>query len=77
MMNPADHIRVIPVPGTDLCEVYTSPLMGRVLDRADGDPRMAQLHMAFEATDDAVEQELLLSELARRIEQLAHLESLL
>jgi len=76
MMNPDDHIHAVPVPGTDLYEVYTSPLMGRVLDRAANDPRMAQLHMAFEATDDDSEQELLLSEMARRMEQLGRLESL-
>lgn len=69
-MNPNDHIRAVPVPGTGLVEVWTSPAMDRALTRADTDARMAQLHMAFEATTDADTQELLLLEMERRIEEL-------
>ena len=73
-MIPEHHIRVTRVGGSDLYEIDET--MARLMDRADADGRMTQLHMAFEATDDPVEHELLLSEMMRRFEQLSRLEEM-
>jgi hypothetical protein len=70
-MNPDDHIRAVPVPGTDLYEVWTSPLMERALTRALTDERMDQLVLALDGTDDPDEQEMILRELARRMGEIA------
>ncbi len=69
-MNPMDHIIV------ENGQILFDEVMGRLLDRADADPRMTQLHMAFEATEDAGAQELLLLEIERRMEELAMLEEM-
>lgn len=53
---------------------YYDEFMRRVLDRAATDPRSIQLHLAFEATDDADAQELLLEELGIRLRELGLME---
>ncbi len=66
-MNPIDHIIV------ENGEILYDEVMRELLDRADADARMVQLHMAFEATDDADAQSLLLDEIMARMEELARL----
>ena len=73
-MNPNDEIDIERVGGT--VTVTISAALQRVYDRADKDPRMLQLERLMDQAEDGATQELVLREMANRLEELARVEDM-
>ncbi|MBU2803226.1 hypothetical protein HFV02_13420 [Acidithiobacillus caldus] len=73
-MNPNDEIDIERVGGT--VTVTISAALQRVYDRADRDPRMLQLERLMDQAEDGATQELILREMAKRLEELARVEDM-
>ncbi|MBU2801690.1 DUF2797 domain-containing protein [Acidithiobacillus caldus] len=73
-MNPDNEIDIERIGG--IVTVTISAALQRVYDRADKDPRMLQLERLMDQAEDGATQELVLREMANRLEELARVEDM-
>ncbi len=73
-MNPNDEIEVEHMG--NMVAVRISAALQRVYDRADTDPRMLALEQLLGDAEDGAMAELILREMAKRLEELARVEDM-
>ena len=73
-MNPDNEIDIERVGG--IVTVTISAALQRVYDRADRDPKMLALGQLMDQAEDGATQELILREMAKRLEELAQMEEM-
>ncbi|MEL5848244.1 MAG: hypothetical protein U7M05_02630 [Candidatus Igneacidithiobacillus chanchocoensis] len=73
-MNPNDEIEVERTG--NMVAVRISAALQRVYDRADRDPRMLALEQLMDEAEDGATAELILLEMAKRLEELALMEEM-
>lgn len=73
-MNPNDEIDIDRTGG--IVTITISAALQRVYARADRDPRMLQLERLMDQAEDGTTQELILREMAKRLEELARVEDM-
>lgn len=73
-MNPNDELDIERIGG--IVTVTISAALQRVYARADRDPRMLQLERLMDEAEDAATAELVLQEMAKRLEELARVEDM-
>ncbi|MGK9450775.1 hypothetical protein ACSSZE_05825 [Acidithiobacillus caldus] len=73
-MNPNDEIDIDRTGG--IVTITISAALQRVYARADRAPRMLQLERLMDQAEDGTTQELILREMAKRLEELARVEDM-
>ncbi len=73
-MNPNDEIDIERIGG--IVAVTISAALQRVYARADRDPKMLALGRLMDEAEDGATQELVLREMAKRLEELARVEDM-
>ena len=73
-MNPNDEITIEQVGGIAIIEV--SEALQRVYARADRGPKMLALGRLMDEAEDAATADMILSEMAKRLEELARVEDM-
>lgn len=73
-MNPDDEITIEQVGGIAIIEV--SEALQRVYAKADRDPKMLAFGRLMDEAEDAATADMILSEMGKRLEELAQMEEM-